>query len=148
VDRWSTPLGPCGWQHRGVERPVLIAGDDGVPVRVREELAGAGVPTVSICSSPEVRAARAAKAAGARVVIRDVSAAATWEAAGIHDARSVGILGADDLANLSAALQVADEAAQVRIVVRLFSSDLAEGGRRCWADAGRCCRRSTSRRRR
>jgi voltage-gated potassium channel Kch len=106
---------------------VLIAGDDGVPVRVREELAGAGVPTMSICSSAEVRAARAATAAGARVVIGDVSAAATWEAAGIQDARSVGILGADDLANLSAALQVADEAARVRIVVRLFSSDLAEG---------------------
>jgi Trk K+ transport system NAD-binding subunit len=60
-------------------------------------------------------------------VIGDVSVAATWEAAGIADARSVGILGADDLENLSAALQVADESAAVRIVVRLFSADLAEG---------------------
>jgi Trk K+ transport system NAD-binding subunit len=96
-------------------------------VRVREELAGAGVATVSICSSPDVRAARAAAAAGACVVIGDVSAASTWEEAGIETARSVGILGADDLTNLSAALQVADEAPEVRIVVRLFASDLAEG---------------------
>src|SRR4051812_25990967 len=106
-----------------MERPVLIAGDDGVPVRVREELAGAGVPTVSICSSPNVRAALAATAAGARVVIGDVSAGTTWEQAGLSVARSVGILGADDLANLSAALQVADEAPDTRIVVRLFSAD-------------------------
>jgi Trk K+ transport system NAD-binding subunit len=110
-----------------VERPVLIAGDDGVPVRVREELAGQGVPTVSICSSEHVRAAKAATAARARVVIGDVTAPTTWEEAGLSEARSVGILGEDDLANLSAALQVADEAPEVPIVVRLFATDLAEG---------------------
>jgi voltage-gated potassium channel Kch len=110
-----------------MERPVLIAGDDGVPVRVREELAGAGVPTVSICSSKHVRAARAAAAANARVVIGDVTTEATWEAARVGEARSVGILGEDDLANLSAALQVADEAPELTIVVRLFATDLADG---------------------
>jgi voltage-gated potassium channel Kch len=107
-----------------MERPVLIAGDDGVPVRVREELAGAGVPTVSICSSKHVRAAAAANA---RVVIGDVTTEATWEAARVGEARSVGILGEDDLANLSAALQVADEAPELTIVVRLFATDLADG---------------------
>jgi len=56
-----------------MERPVLIAGDDGVPVRVREELAGLGIPTVSICSHKRVRAARAAAEAGARVVIGEVT---------------------------------------------------------------------------
>jgi Trk K+ transport system NAD-binding subunit len=110
-----------------VERPVLIAGDDGVPVRVREELAGQGVPTVSICSSKHVRAAKAAIADRARVVIGEVTATGTWEEAGLHEARSVGILGEDDLANLSAALQVADEAPDLPIVVRLFATDLAEG---------------------
>ena len=118
----------CGWQHRGVERPVLIAGDDGVPVRVREELAGAGVATVSICSSAEVRAARAAAAAGARVVIGDVSAGGDVGGGGARATRGrSGSSAPDDLANLSAALQVADEAPEVRIVVRLFSADLAEG---------------------
>jgi Trk K+ transport system NAD-binding subunit len=110
-----------------VERPVLIAGDDGVPVRVREELAGQGIATVSICSSKHVRAAKAAIAADARVVIGDVTTPATWEEAGVGDARSVGILGDDDLANLSAALQVADEVPGLAIVVRLFAVDLAEG---------------------
>ncbi|WP_211232893.1 NAD-binding protein [Solirubrobacter soli] len=94
---------------------------------MREELAGQGVPTVSICSSKHVRAAKAAIAASARVVIGDVTAPATWEEAGIGQARSVGILGEDDLANLSAALQVADDVPDVPIVVRLFATDLAEG---------------------
>src|SRR4051812_2970282 len=110
-----------------MERAVLIAGDDGVPVRVREELNGAGVPTVSICSSTRVRAARAAVAAGAKVVIGDVTSPGTWEEAGLESARSVGILGPDDLENLSAALMVNDEQKDARIVVRLFSLDLAGG---------------------
>jgi Trk K+ transport system NAD-binding subunit len=110
-----------------MERPVLIAGDDGVPVRVREELAGAGIATVSICSSKRVRAARAAAAAKAKVVIGELSSPETWEQAGLQDARSVGVLGSDDLENLSAALLVADSTEQAKIVVRLFSPDVGEG---------------------
>ena len=110
-----------------MERPVLIAGDDGVPVRVREELAGLGIPTVSICSHKRVRAARAAAEAGARVVIGEVTQPATWHEAGIEHARSVGVLGPDDLENLNTALLVADETQTIPIVVRLFSLDLATG---------------------
>src|SRR4051812_10658176 len=110
-----------------MERPVLIAGDDGVPVRVREELAGLGIATVSICSARKVRAARLAQAAGARVVIGEVTQAETWREAGIEHARSIGILGPDDLENLNAALLVADETGDQPIVVRLFALDLAEG---------------------
>src|SRR5262245_4561392 len=107
-----------------MERPVLIAGDDGVPARVREELNGVGVPTVSICSSTRVRAARAAVAAGAKVVIGDITVPRTWEEAGLEGARSVGILGPDDLENLSAALMINDEQQDARIVVRMFAVDL------------------------
>src|SRR4051812_43922674 len=110
-----------------MERPVLITGDDGVPVRVREELAGQGIPTVSICSHRRVRAARAAVEAGARVVIGEITAPETWVEAGVHEARSVGVLGPDDLENLNAALLVADETRETPIVVRLFARDLAEG---------------------
>src|SRR4051812_44310419 len=110
-----------------MERPVLITGDDGVPVRVREELAGQGIPTVSICSHRRVRAARAAVEAGARVVIGEITAPETWVEAGVHEARSVGVLGPDDLENLNAALLVADETRETPIVVRLFSLDLAHG---------------------
>ncbi len=107
-----------------MERPVLIAGDDGAPVRVREELAAAGVEAVSICSSDEAQAAQAANAVGARVVIGDISEAETWQQAGLQDARSVGVLGPTDLENLGAALLVADQVPDTRIVVRIFSPDL------------------------
>lgn len=89
-------------------KPVLIAGDDGVPVRVREELASLGVPTVSICSAPETMAARAAADTGAELVIGDPSAAETWERAGSTGAGGVGLLGENDLFNLNAALLVAE----------------------------------------
>src|SRR5690349_13591259 len=110
-----------------MDRPVLIAGDDGVPVRVREELAAAGVETIAICSNAGVQAAVAARAAGARLVVGDVSEPETWREAGLEHARAVGVLGPLDLENLGAALLVTDLAPDVRIVVRTFSPDLGRG---------------------
>ena len=103
--------------------PVLLAGDDGVPLRVREELSGAGVPIVSLCSSADALAARDAE----RVVLGDWLDPAVWDDAGLASASAVGLLGPDDLANLNAALLVAERNATCRIVVRLFSADLATG---------------------
>jgi Trk K+ transport system NAD-binding subunit len=103
--------------------PVLLAGDDGVPLRVREELSGAGVRTVSLCSAEDVVAARGAEA----LVVGDVLDAAAWDAAGLAGAQAVGLLGPDDLANLNAALLVAERHPSCRIVVRLFAADLAGG---------------------
>jgi Trk K+ transport system NAD-binding subunit len=96
-------------------------------VRVREELAAAGVPTVAICRSADAQAAVAARAAGTRVVVGDVSEPDTWEAAGLEHARAVGVLGPNDLENLGAALLVADRRRDVKIVARLFSPDLSDG---------------------
>src|ERR1700754_1742588 len=103
--------------------PVLLAGDDGVPLRVREELAGAGVPTVSLCASGEALAARGAE----RLVAGDWTAPEAWLRADVRSAAAVGLLGPDDLANLNAALLVAELNAECRIVVRLFAADLAGG---------------------
>ena len=61
------------------------------------------------------------------MVIGEVTQPATWHEAGIEDARSVGVLGPDDLENLNTALLVADEIQRSPIVVRLFSVDLATG---------------------
>lgn len=107
--------------------PVLIAGDDGVALRVREELAGAGVPAVAVCARGDSIAARGALAAGARLVVGDPSSAATWDEAGVAGARAIGLLGSEDLPNLNAALLVADHTSDAPIVVRLFSADLARG---------------------
>lgn len=106
---------------------MLIAGDDGVPVRVLEELASLGVPAIAICSASDSVAARAAASAGVPLVIGDPSAADTWERAGCASAVAVGLLGENDLFNLNGALLVAERNATCRIVVRMFSSDLAGG---------------------
>jgi Trk K+ transport system NAD-binding subunit len=98
-----------------------------VPTRVREELTGAGVEVVAICSRPDCSAARAATAAGTPLIIGNAGEAGLWERAGLHGARAVGLLGDDDLGNLSAALLVAEEATEARLVVRMFSTDLAGG---------------------
>ncbi len=107
-----------------------------MPVRVREELAAAGVETVSICSTADSQAALAAQAAGARVVVGDPGEAETWAEAGIGHARSVGVLGPSDLQNLGAALLVADQSPATPIVVRLFSSDLGAGVERMLGGRG------------
>ena len=65
--------------------------------------------------------------ANARVVIGDITAPEAWQEAGLEHARSVGVLGSDDMENLTAALLVADESRDVAIVTRLFSRDLAAG---------------------
>src|SRR4051812_8858560 len=83
---------PAPDQDSSVPAPVLLAGDDGVPLRVREELSGAGVPTVSLCSSLDGVAARSALAAGARVVVGDPTDAAAWTQAGLEHAQAVGLL--------------------------------------------------------
>jgi Trk K+ transport system NAD-binding subunit len=98
-----------------------------VPTRVREELAGADVEVVVVCSRPDCSAALAATAAGTRLVIGNAGEADVWERAGLRGARAVGLLGADDLQNLSAALLVAEETPDTQLVVRMFSAELAGG---------------------
>src|SRR4051794_18625648 len=77
---------------QSVPAPVLLAGDDGVPLRVREELSGAGVPIVSLCSSAEAVAARGAPS----VFVGDWLDASLWDEAGLASAQAVGLLGPDD----------------------------------------------------
>jgi Trk K+ transport system NAD-binding subunit len=113
---------------------VLLAGDDNVPTRVCDELAAAGIDVVAICSSHDCGAARAATAAGTRLVIGDTGEFEVWQRAGLQDARAVGLLGADDVENLSAALLVAEAAANLLLVVRMFSTDLAGGISRVLGD--------------
>jgi Trk K+ transport system NAD-binding subunit len=116
--------------------PVLLVGDDGVPLRVREELEAVGVPVVAICSAPDTLGAQAAAASGARVVIGSPTASETWDEAGLESAQAVGLLRPDDLANLNAALLIAERDEHVRIVVRLYQADLNGGVERMLGGRG------------
>jgi Trk K+ transport system NAD-binding subunit len=107
--------------------PVVLAGDGGVAVRTREELEGLGEVVVCICGVPASRAAQAAEAAGARLIVGELNAPETWHAAGVQSAQAVGILGEDDLHNLDGALLVAELAPELPVVVSLARSELADG---------------------
>ncbi|MBJ7331122.1 MAG: potassium channel family protein [Solirubrobacteraceae bacterium] len=107
--------------------PILLAGDDGLAVRVREELAAMGVPVVAICTQPAALAARAAIVAGARVVVGDIAEPGTWAEAGIGEAAAVGLLGPSDVGNLHAALLVEELHDEGPVVVRMHHSD-RDGG--------------------
>jgi Trk K+ transport system NAD-binding subunit len=111
----------------GTMTAVLLAGDDGVAIRVREELEAQGADVVAICHTPDTAAARAARSAGSELIVGDPRHAETWERAGLDRARSVGLLGDDDLDNLDAALLVASETQSIPLVVRMFAGDLAHG---------------------
>lgn len=106
---------------------MIVAGDDGVPVRVREELEGLGFTVICVCEEPEGMAARAAREAGARLVVGDPALARTWEEAGLDRALAVGVLGSDDLKNLNSGLLAAELTDTIPLVVRLFASGLASG---------------------
>lgn len=103
--------------------PVLLAGDDGLSVRVREELAAVDVPSVTITSGAGTLAARSAEVAGAAVILGDPTDPHTWERAGIADARAVGLLGPSDVGNLHAALLVEELHPSATVVVRMFQAD-------------------------
>ncbi len=105
---------------------VVVVGDDGVAVRVREELELSGVGTTSVCAAGST-AAEAAAAAGAELVLGDPTQDATWERARAAGAAAVGLLGPGDLQNLDAALLVGELAPGARLVVRTGSSDLRTG---------------------
>lgn len=106
---------------------VLLAGDDGLAVRVREELVALGTHTVSICSHAEALAAREATAAGAKVVIGATTRADTWHRAGVERSAAVGLLGAGDVDNLHAALLVEELHDDGPVVLRMFQRDADNG---------------------
>ncbi len=117
--------------------PVLLAGDDGLSVRVREELAAVDVPSVTVTSGPGTLAARTAEAAGAEIVVGDPTDPQTWERAGIADARAVGLLGPSDVGNLHAALLVEELHPEATVVVRMFQADHDGGIEDLLGDRGR-----------
>lgn len=117
--------------------PVLLAGDDGLSVRVREELAAVDVPSVTVTSGTGTLAARTAQAAGAEIVVGDPTDPETWERAGIAEARAVGLLGPSDVGNLHAALLVEELHPEATVVVRMFQADHDGGIEDLLGDRGR-----------
>jgi Trk K+ transport system NAD-binding subunit len=104
---------------------VVLVGNDGLGVRVLQELRELGVPTTAVCAQLEAPYSRAARAAGIPLVVGDPEHEDTLREAGVDGASVWGLLGDADLANLHVALELQELAPQARVVLRLFNTSLA-----------------------
>ena len=80
-----------------------MVGDDGLGVRVLEELHGLGVAMTAVCARADSPFAHAARSASAPLVVGDPEHEDTLREAGVEDASACGLLANADLANLHAA---------------------------------------------
>jgi Trk K+ transport system NAD-binding subunit len=112
---------------RGGSRPdgrVVVVGDDGLGVRVLEELRELGVAVTAVCTRTEEPFALTAQAAQVPLVVGDPESEATLREAGVEEASVCGLLGNTDLANLHVALELLELAPRTRVVMRLFNTSL------------------------
>jgi Trk K+ transport system NAD-binding subunit len=103
---------------------VVLLGDDGLGVRVLQELLELGIAVTAVCTRPESSFARAAQAARVQLVIGDPENVDTLREAGVGEASVCGLLGDADLTNLHVALELQELAPQARVVMRLFNISL------------------------
>jgi Trk K+ transport system NAD-binding subunit len=110
----------------GREGHVVVVGDDGLAVRVLEELLGLGVELAAVSPRPESPLAEAAIRADLPRVVGDPARPEVLREAGAERARAVALLANADLPNLHAALVLHDVAPDARVVLRLPNSSTAE----------------------
>ena len=73
---------------------VVLVGDDGLGVRVLEELRELGVAVTAVCAQPDATFARAARATQAPLVVGDPEHEDTLREAGVEDAFLLVVPGA------------------------------------------------------
>jgi Trk K+ transport system NAD-binding subunit len=104
---------------------VVLVGDDGLGVRVLQELCELGITVTAVCARPEAPFARAARDARVALIIGDPELEETLREAGVEQATACGLLGDSDLTNLHIALELQELAPRARVVLRLFNISLA-----------------------
>lgn len=113
----------------GAGHYVVLVGDDGLGVGVLEELRGLGVAVSAVSAEAETPFARAARHADVPLVVGDPEDPETLIAADVAGARACGLVAADDLANLHAALLLQELAPGAGVVLRLYNTSLADAVR-------------------
>jgi len=108
----------------GVVRAFIVAGSDGIAVRIAEELTALGETVVVIARDLEPRFRTRLEQEGVRVVDGDARDAADLRAAGLDSAAALAIVEEDDVGNLHAALAAHGARADLRLVVRMFNPEL------------------------
>jgi Trk K+ transport system NAD-binding subunit len=105
---------------------VVVCGLGTVGLRVAEQLCVAGVDVVGIERDPAPATYPTLRRLGVPLVHGDASEEETLRAAGVATAQCVVAVTDDDVANLEAGLTSRTVRGDLRVVLRLFDSDLAE----------------------
>ncbi|HEV7829024.1 MAG TPA: NAD-binding protein [Pseudonocardiaceae bacterium] len=120
--RLDTALG----RLRPIAGHVVVVGLGNVGARVVAQLHDLGVPVVCVDSDEHARGLPLARQIGAPIVFGDASREATLRAAYLGTCRALVAVTNNDVTNLEAALQGRAMSQDLRVVLRLFDSDLAE----------------------
>ncbi|HET9256347.1 MAG TPA: NAD-binding protein [Pseudonocardiaceae bacterium] len=120
--RLDTALG----RLRPIAGHVVVVGLGHVGTRVVAHLHDLGVPVVCVDSDAHARGVPLARQIGAPVVVGDASREDTLRAAYLGTCRALVAVTNNDVTNLESALQARAMSQNLRVVLRLFDSDLAE----------------------
>jgi Trk K+ transport system NAD-binding subunit len=105
---------------------TIVCGLDRLGLRTTVELRELGETVVVLVERPDSSHAAAAVAAGATIVPGNSQSEADLERAGVRQARALVLTEDDDLGNLHAALEAEERNDQLRIVLRMFNTQLAQ----------------------
>ena len=113
-----------GGLPRRLRGHAIVCGLGTVGYRIGSELLAAGIDVCGVDIGDEVRLARA-RSAGMAAAIGNAAQASTLRSLGVQEAAYLFCVTDDDVANLEAALVARAENPALRIVLRLFDTDLA-----------------------
>ncbi|MGH3780563.1 MAG: NAD-binding protein [Pseudonocardiaceae bacterium] len=120
--RLATALG----RPRPIAGHVVVVGLGNVGARVVGQLHDLGVPVVCVESDENARGVPLARRMGVPIVFGDASREDTLRAAYLGASRALVAVTNNDVINLEAALHGRAMSADLRVVLRVFDSDLAE----------------------
>ena len=102
----------------------IVAGSDGIAVRLAEELVALGERVVVLSHDIKPRFRTRLEQMDIRVLEGDARDVADLHAAGLDTAAALAIVEEDDVANLHSALAARSAREDLRLVVRIFNQDL------------------------
>jgi Trk K+ transport system NAD-binding subunit len=115
---------------RPMEGHVVVVGLGGVGTRVLRLLHDRGLSTIAIDMNEQARGVALARELGIPLIIGDASRETTLRMAGVENCRALMCVASTDVINLEAALHGRNLQPGLRVLVRLFDTDLAGRARK------------------
>ncbi len=124
-----------GGVPRRLRDHVIVCGLGAVGLRIAERLSTGGLPVAAVELRDDVALLLSARRQGIAAVIGDARFPTTLREVQVERARAVVLATRDDLTNLEAALMLRREFPHVRVVLRMYSPELAERAERLVPEA-------------